>query len=222
MKEKVRVEVKGWDYLSLALLAFGGLGIEVIYAFWLEPLIYRTPMQEWQTWQMIAHWVVTCATWGIVGYLLAKSSRTKYQFSLLEEGTKMKLWQWAAAAVCIGAAIFSSYLDWGGFKVIVEFQNKGLLLFLFQYLYYVFETLLFMLIIVFAQRAFEVWFQNNKIPFGGIICGITWGLAHIFTKGSLLIGLQGVFLGFLLGSAYLFAGKDVRKAYVILFIMFAF
>lgn len=45
MKEKV----KGWDYLSLALLAFGGLGIEVVYAYLLEPLVYGVHMQEWQT-----------------------------------------------------------------------------------------------------------------------------------------------------------------------------
>ena len=34
-------------YLILAMLAFAGLGMEVILAFFLEPLIYQAPMQSW-------------------------------------------------------------------------------------------------------------------------------------------------------------------------------
>ena len=30
---------KGWDFLAYALYAFAGLGIEVLLAFFLEPLI---------------------------------------------------------------------------------------------------------------------------------------------------------------------------------------
>ena len=95
--------------------------------------------------------------------------------------------------------IYASVLDWGGFKVYLEWKSHGTLLFIFQYIYYVFETLLFTLILVFAQLAFETWFKNRKIPYGGIVMGLTWGLAHIFTKGSLLIGLEGVAIGLLFG-----------------------
>lgn len=35
------VTAKGMDYLNLALWAFAGLGVEVIYAFLLEPFLYR-------------------------------------------------------------------------------------------------------------------------------------------------------------------------------------
>ena len=35
------VTAKGLDYLNLALWAFAGLGVEVIYAFLLEPFLYR-------------------------------------------------------------------------------------------------------------------------------------------------------------------------------------
>ena len=79
--------------------------------------------------------------------------------------------------------------------------------------------MLFLLIIVFGQKACEVWFQRTNIPYGGIICGLTWGLAHVFTK-NLLTGLLGLALGFAMGGVYLLVNRDLRKAYVVLFLMF--
>ena len=42
-----KAKITGMDYLGLALYAFGGLGMEVLYAFLLEPAIYGTQMQDW-------------------------------------------------------------------------------------------------------------------------------------------------------------------------------
>lgn len=224
-KETENAVGKGGDFLSLALYAFAGLGVEMLYAYLLEPLIYggTIGMQDFSAWsdgQSILHWTITCITWGIIGYLLVKQSRDKYGFDLGRQQESMSVWQWCAVALCIVVAVFSSYLSWDGFKVLLEFESKGALLFTFQYIYYAFETVLFMLIIVFAQKAFEVWFRNSRIPYGGIVCGLTWGLVHAVTKGSLFMGLEGFLLGFLLGTAYLFAGRDIKKTYVILFLMF--
>ncbi|MBD5495626.1 MAG: hypothetical protein HDR12_15000 [Lachnospiraceae bacterium] len=110
-------------------------------------------------------------------------------------------------------------MAWDGFKVYLEYVNKGFLLFAFQYIYYAFETMLFLLIIVFGQKACEVWFHKERIPYGGIICGLTWGLAHIFTK-NLLTGVLGIALGFAMGSVYLLVNRDLKKAYVVLLFMF--
>lgn len=44
-----------WDYFSLGLTAFGGLGMEVVYAYFLEPFVYGAPMQEWTPVQTIIH-----------------------------------------------------------------------------------------------------------------------------------------------------------------------
>lgn len=223
--EGTAVVGKGGDFLSLALWAFAGLGVEMLYAYLLEPLIYggTIGMQDFSSWsdgQSILHWTITCITWGIIGYLLIKQSRAKYGFDLAEQREKPSAWQWCGVVLCIVVAVVGDYLSWGGFKVIKEFESKGALLFTFQYIYYAFETVLFMLIIVFAQKACEVWFKNSRIPYGGIVCGLTWGLVHAVTKGSILMGLEGLLLGFLLGAAYLFAGRDIRKTYVILFLMF--
>lgn len=214
-------KVTGWDYFSLGMLAFGGLGLEVLYASVLEPMLYGATMQDWNTSQRILHWIMTCITWVIVAYMLILTSKKKYQFNLFQTIDKMAKWQWVAVIFCVVLALAASYIDWKGFKIIIEFQRLGILLFVFQYIYYAFETVLFMLIIIFTQKAFEVWFKRKNIPYGGIICGITWGLAHAFTKNSIWIGLEGIVLGFLLGVTYLLVNRDIKKTYIVLFIMFA-
>lgn len=210
---------KGTDYLWLALYAFCGLGVEALYAYLLEPILYGAPMQEWSAVQIVTHWMITCATWGLFATVLIRKSGSKYNYPLTEKGQKMS---WQRVALCIVfviAAFVIDYISWGGFKVYLEYASKGLLLFIFQYIYYAFETMLFLLIIVFGQKACEIWFQRENFPYGGIICGLTWGLAHIFTK-NIMTGLLGVILGVALGSVYLVVNKDLRKAYVVMFLMF--
>lgn len=130
-----------------------------------------------------------------------RTGEKKYGLKLFEGSLKtVKFWQWALVAAGAALKIYASVMDWGGFKVYLEWKSHGTLLFIFQYIYYMFETLLFTLILVFAQLAFETWFKNRTIPYGGIVMGLTWGLGHIFTKGSLLIGLEGVAIGLLFGS----------------------
>ena len=58
----------GLTYLILAMLAFAGLGLEVVLAFFLEPLLYHAPMQSWTDLQNISHWIITCAVWGLLGW----------------------------------------------------------------------------------------------------------------------------------------------------------
>ena len=213
-------KVTGWDYLSYALLAFGGLGLEVILAFLLEPVIYGVPMGEWSTFQNILHWILTCTLWGIVCVWLTKAAKKNYDFDLFAQKSKLHPWQWLAIAVIVIISLIVSYLDWNGFKVIKEFRANGWLKFIFQYIYYIFETGLITLILVFGQKACDKWFKNENIPYGGIIAGLTWGLAHIFTKGSISTGLLCAFSGFAFGSVYLLAGRDIRKTFPIIWAMF--
>ena len=106
-----------------------------------------------------------------------------------------------------------------GFKVLMEFQHFGWLKFIFQHIYYFFVILLVTLTIVFAQKAGELWF-NNKIPWGAIFIGLTWGLFHAFTQGNLLVGLYGCLLGFLFGTVYLLEKKNIYVAYWLILLMF--
>lgn len=212
-------KITGMDYMGLGLWAFGGLGMEALYAYLLEPALYGAAMQEWTPFQTILHWILTCVTWGIFAVILIRTSGTKYQFPLTEKGDKISFARIGVCLLFIVAAFIVDYIDWGGFKVYLEYAGKGLLLFTFQYIYYAFETMLFLLIIVFGQKACEVWFHKENFPFGGIICGMTWGLAHLFTK-DIMTGIVGIFLGVALGSVYLVVNRDLRKAYVVMFLMF--
>ncbi len=213
-------KITGFDFLSLGLSAFGGLGLEALYAYLIEPALYKSQMQDWTNAQTIFHWVITCLTWGLVAFYLIRTAEKKYNFRLFDRTPPMKLWQWAAAAGTVLLSFAMSSMSRGGFKIWIEFQRKGPLLFTFQYIYYAFETVLFMLIIVFGQKAFEVWTGNRKLPYGGILCGLTWGMVHTLTKGSIWIGLHGLVLGFMLGAAYLLVNRDIKKTYIVLLLMF--
>lgn len=210
----------GFDYLSLALLAFGGIGLEVLLALVIEPFIFGAQMGEWTVFQNILHWIVTCIVWGTVGIALIREAKKKYGFDLLAKGEKVATWQWGLIVVFVIGSLFVSYLDWNGSKVIKEFYANGWLKFIFQYIYYVFETFLIVLILIFAQKAFETWFKKENIPYGGIIVAVTWGLAHIFTK-SLTTGIICAISGLAFGSVYLLVNRDIRKTFPIIFVMFA-
>ena len=75
-------------------------------------------------------------------------------------------------------------------------------------------------IIIFGQLACEKWFKNSNIPYGGIICALTWGVIHIATKGYIVIGMVSMFLGFIFGSSYLLLKRDAIKTVIVLFLMF--
>ena len=209
----------GFNYFILAMLVFSGLGLEALLAFLIEPIIYGSSINEWTVVQNIIHWVITCMLWGIIGWLTVRYAKIKYDFYLFEKGNKIAVWQWLLIVVFIVGSLIFSYIDWNGSKVIKEFQANGPLKFVFQYIYYVFETMLVMLILVFGQKAFEQWFKKPNIPYGGIIVAATWGIAHIFTK-DILTGFFTIVLGLAFGSIYLLVNRDIRKAYPILFVMF--
>lgn len=188
-KETPDKKIKGMDYIWLALTAFGGLGLEALYAYLLEPMVYGCEMQDWKTWHTLLHWTITCITWGIVAWYTVKSAKKNCGFNLFEKSEPVKLWQWGTAIVCAAICLISTYIDWKGSKLLTEFGRLGALKFTFQYIYYLFEVIMFMLIIVYGQKAFEVWFKKTNIPYGGIVVALTWGMAHWFTKDSLITGL---------------------------------
>ncbi len=217
---KNKKAVTGGDHLFLSLMAFGGLGIEVILAFLVEPILFGVQMREWSTTQNLIHWTITCCAWGTICCLLIEVARKKYSFDIFLKGKQMKLWQWLTIIACVLFELFMSYLDWNGFRVVKEFNSNGWLKFIFQYIYYIFETGLVTLIIIFGQKAFEKWFKKENIPYGGIAAALTWGLAHVFTKGDILVGSLSAVSGFIFGIVYLLVNRDIKKTFPILLVMF--
>lgn len=210
----------GLKYILLALLAFSGLGIDLLYAFLIEPLLYGSQMQSWTIVQYISHWTITSITWGIIAFLLVRFAKNNMGFFIFVKGEKIEIWQWVVIVCSVVFLLIVSLIDWNGLKIIKEFHSYGLWKFIFQYIYYAFETMLFTLIIVFGQKAFERWTKKTNVPFGGILCAITWGLVHILTKGSVSTGLLSALTGFIFGTIYLLVNRDIKKTYLILFIVF--
>ena len=220
-KQSINKEKKlGSEYFSLALYAFGGLGLEMLYAYLIEPVIYGHGIADFTPIQSILHWTMTCITWGIVAFLLIRHAKRELGFTLHTPGQKTRLWQWLTSVLLILVMTLINIADIGELKIYHEFKKMKLLEFTFQHIYYLVETILFTLIIVFGQIAMEKWFKRTNIPFGGILAGLTWGLAHWLTKGSLIIGLWGIVVGFLFGTSYLFLNRDLKKTYLVLALAF--
>ena len=212
-------KITGADYLYLALYAFAGIGLEMILVGIVEPIL-GVSLETYTTAQNITHWIIICLIWLIVGVFLIGLAKKKFAFDIWEHQSKLKTWQYIGIIICLVVSIASHYMDWEGFKPLLEFQRLGVLKFTFQYIYYLFEAFLISLIIVFGQKACEKWFKNEAIPYGGIVLALTWGLMHILSKGSISVGLLSAFGGFLYGAAYLIVGKDYRKALPLMCLMF--
>lgn len=216
----MRTDVKsGWVFLGLSFLAFCGLGLEGL-VMEAESSIYGTAMKVWTSQQSILHWILTCIIWIAVGALLLLLSKRKMHFDPLLERSSLKLLPAILAVLLFALMIVISYLDWNGLKVIKEFHNLGLVRFFFQYLYYVVETGLVILVIAFSQKAGELWFKNRFIPYGGIFVALTWGLVHMLSKGDVTTGIIAAAGGLIFGVMYLLLGKDLRKAFPIICLSF--
>ena len=212
-------KITGAEYLYLALYAFAGIGLELVLVGVTEAF-FGIILDTYTASQNIIHWIATCIIWMLAGIFLINLAKRKYNFDLWEHKNKLKGWQYLGIVICLIVSIASHYMDWGGFKPVIELQKLGLLKFVFQYIYYLFEAFLISLIIIFGQKACEKWFKNEYIPYGGVVLALTWGLMHIASKGSIAVGLLSAFGGFLYGAAYLVVGKDYRKALPLMCFMF--
>ncbi len=220
--------IDGLRFLVYGLEIFGVIGFELLWGYFIEPkFLYHCEMSDFTKWQTVCHWIVTCAAWGLGTYLVVKECRKRSGLDLFDNiknvkmiSGDMKAWQWILIAVGAILCLVSTWIDWNGSKVLAEFKSRGPLLFPFQYIYYLFEVSLVLLIIIFGQMALEKWFVNTGIPFGGILVALTWGLGHWFTKGSLFTGIYTAIGGFVFGAAYLHTNRNVKLSYVLLFIMF--
>ena len=215
MKERIGA---GFDYLWCSLYACAAFAIELLIVFIEGKMGIDTSSYSFS--QNITHWIITTVLWILAGILVIYIGKKTTGFDIMEQKGKMKGWQYVAVFFTFVINIVARYLDWGGFKVLIEWNSKAHTLFAFQYIYYLAEGFLISLVIVFGQKAFEKWFNKETIPYGGIVLGLVWGLSHIASKGSVLVGILAMLSGFLFGAVYLFVNKDYRKALPIIILLF--
>ncbi len=200
-----------FDYLWLALYAFAGLGSEMIL-LGIETLLFAIG-NAFSVPQKIVHWLLTMLCWGVIIALLVRSAKKQVGFDLLQRGHTEPRKRWMALG-CVLLCIGVNALDWHGLKIVGEFQSKGWLLFMFQYLYYAFEIGLVVLIVAFGQRFAEACLKRtSRFPFGGVLLCLTWGVVHWLSKGSLTTALGVMFFALIYGELYLLLDRDLRLAY---------
>ena len=206
-------EPSAWDYLWYALYAFAGLGLEMVLLGLIEPLFlgnadgYGAP-------ERILHWTLTILCWAAVIVLLVKSSRKRLHYDV-RSSSQPSAGGICFSAVLTAACIFLNACDWGTLKIVGEFSRKGLLEFLFQYLYYAFEIGLVFLIVVFGQRFFEALLKKkSRVPFGGIVLCCTWGAIHILSRGNVLTGLGVMAFALIYGMSYLALSRNTKAAFL--------
>lgn len=220
MTQKIQNNNNGLAFFILALLVFAVLGLELLLAIFIEPIIFSKPMNEFNTLESIIHWVTTCLLWGVCAYFLLIYVKKKYSMDIFANKNKISKLNLALCIALLIITVTISIIDWNGFKPYKEFIYNGLAKFIFQYIYYIVEAFLVLLIIIFGQKAGEEWFKNDKIPYGGILAAITWGLVHILTKGNILIGLIIFVNAILFGVVYLLAKKNIYISYPFILLMF--
>ncbi|WP_029231376.1 hypothetical protein [Butyrivibrio sp. VCB2006] len=226
-KERNRF-LQGFDFLSYGLEIFAFIGFELLLGYGIEFNLYGHEFGDFTKIQSVVHWVLTIAVWMFGAWYVTRECAKKSgvdlfknmkENSLIQGAKEMPLIQWVLLIGGTVLCLISTWIDWNGSKVAKEFASNGVL-FPMQYLYYLAEVVMVLLIIVFGQYAFEKWFKNDKIPYGGILVGLTWGLGHWFTKGSLGMGIYSAIGGFVFGGAYLLTNRNIKLTYLFLCIMF--
>lgn len=223
MKDSEIEQQNPWlHYLGLSFAAFICMALELLLVS-IEPLLYGKAV-TFSDWTVISHWILTCTLWSLSALFLLKSAIKRCGFNLREKvehpNSISYLYRLIIIAVIFIFTVFISYQSWNGFKIVIEFKKLGLLKFCIQYFYYFIEAILFMLIIAFSQQAFELRLKYTKIPYGGIFCGLTWGLSHILTQASISDGLLTALSALFFGTVYILLNKNVLKSFPVIFLMF--
>ncbi len=91
----------------------------------------------------------------------------------------------------------------------------GIVGYLLQFTYYMFEFTLVSIIIDCSQKAAQSMGWFSKIPWGGIFLGLTWCLGHSITKGQFAIGLSSFALSLIAGITYLLLGRKPIYAWIV-------
>jgi hypothetical protein len=222
---------KASPYLVMALLAFVVLGLEIVILL-IESLFYGTMdllalLEQRGIYPLLIHWGLTCVVWGAGAWALHEWAKKK-GFNVLENKSKAPILNWIIVCVLFAISVVSSYISWDmRFKPIAEFTGmsnrvgeQAIFTFVAQYAYYLVESVLFLAIVAFGQKYGELVFKKDKIPWGGILCGLTWGLVHILTQGSLFVGLYSAIGALVFGVVYLLLKKNVRFTYPVIALMF--
>ena len=216
-------------YLITAIFGFVGLGLELVVVG-VETLIYGSvDFRTMDLNQVLIHWTVACILWLTSAYFIYRFSINR-GFNPSDEKDTPAFKNILIGLLMLAFSIGVSYLSWdNSWKPLEEYihkvENYGngcTIAFIMQYVYYLVESVLILITVVYGQKFGETVCTHKYtkiIPWGGIFCAFTWGFGHIFTK-NLMVGMLSFIGAILFGVAYLAMKKNIRYAYPLIALMF--
>lgn len=229
----MREESGPWKYFLVAFLLFTLLGCDFLSLF-AGRLVDGRPLLGPGVWS--THWYATvvtflcsCTMW-CIGVVLV------FRWIRGQPGSSERLrigWDLRAGILLILTVIlifidafFTGSLRDGTFPEIARAyagfgrrygSHAGIVL-AFQYIYYFFESLMVVLMVVCFQRAGELWSGKTAVPWAslGLVC--TWGVIHFLSHPS---GALGVTVwSSLPGVLYVLGRKNLIPVFSILLLAF--
>ncbi len=109
------IKSKGFAFLLLALLAFSGLGLELILGLVIEPLLLGKSMPDFTVLENILHWILICIVWAAVAFGLLRCSQSN-GLNPLSQKESIGRGRWLIAALLLAVSVALCIWDWNGFK----------------------------------------------------------------------------------------------------------
>lgn len=212
-------EVKWTNYLWLSLLSFGAFMLEYFSIFVIELILLHVDIWNYTANSKSVHCIIMAFMWAVVIAVLLLFSQKYFHFPAKEnKEEKLCLKNWIITFVCLFGCKILTFIDWNTLKVVGEAQGKNTYQFCAQYLYYVFEVVLVVLIIIYGQKAIETLLKKESpIPFGGIILAVTWGAFHFVSRGvglEIWNGISTMIFSVLSGVMYLRLNRKWLYSYL--------
>ena len=215
------------NFLELAFLGMSAFALEIVI-YWFEIQLHaNTVLLRGGLTPLVFHMSVTCFAWIIAAYMLFRYGEEEKDFSLLQFRTRPDTARMSVSLILTGAVVLlSAYFNGFMPRAVVEllamtdrFGLGGFVLFLFEYMYYFFQTILVLLTISFAQEYFDRKLRKS-LPWGGMFVGALLGGLHTLSRGG-ATGLQTMVCGLVGGVVYLLLHKNPRYTIPVLFALFA-
>lgn len=212
-------EVKWTKYLWLSLLSFGAFMLEYFSIFVIESILLHVDIWNYTATSKSVHCIIMAFMWAVVIAGLLTFSQKYLHFPAREnKEEKLSLKNWIITFICLIGCKILTFIDWHTLKVVGEVQGKNTYQFCAQYLYYVFEVMLIVLIIIYGQKAFETLLKKESlVPFGGIILAVTWGAFHFVSRGvgfEIWNGISTMLFSVLSGVMYLRLNRKCLYSYL--------
>lgn len=208
---------KWLKYLGLSLLVFSSFLLEYFSLFVIEMFILQMDIWNYTATQRSVHHLIIVVIWLIYLYWIVSCSKKHDKLSITKK-VPISTKNWIIAFLCLTACKVMTFIDWQTLKVIGEIQEKNALQFIAQYMYYLVEIVIILLIIIYGQKAFETLLnKTSSIPFGGILLAMTWGIFHFVSRGvgiEVWNGISCIIFSILSGLMYLKLGRNFLYSYL--------